>query len=84
MEELDTEIERRPFDDVFTRCSHLPLADVVQAHCFSKAGRWMAISLAGRVTIAIVYLMEARALYGLGRERWLGIILAIALNYLLT
>jgi hypothetical protein len=44
----------------------------------------MAISLAGRVTIAIVYLMEARALYGLGRERWLNIVLAIALNHLLA
>lgn len=44
----------------------------------------MAISLAGRVAIAIVYLMEARMLYGLGRERWLSIVLAIALNRLLT
>ena len=40
--------------------------------------------LAGRATIAIVYLMEARALYGLGRERWLSIIVEIALNHLLT
>ena len=48
-----------------------------------KWKEWMAISLAGRAIIAIVYLMEARALYGLGRERWLGIV-AIALNRLLT
>jgi hypothetical protein len=42
----------------------------------------MAISLAERVAIAIVYLMEAHAFYGLGRERWLSIVLAIALNRL--
>jgi hypothetical protein len=45
-----------------------------------KWKEWMAISLAERV--AIVYLMEAHAFYGLGRERWLSIVLAIALNRL--
>jgi hypothetical protein len=49
-----------------------------------KWKEWIAISLAGRITIAIVYLMEARALYGLGRERWLSIVLAIASDRLLT
>jgi hypothetical protein len=44
----------------------------------------MAISLAWRVAIAIVHLMEARAFYGLGRECWLSIVLTIALNSLLT
>jgi hypothetical protein len=44
----------------------------------------MAISLAWRAATAIVYLMEARAFYGLERECWLSIILTIALNSLVT